>query len=422
MTSALTSAGGISFFLHRKILGGEHCMDFFIFLAVILVLGGAVGVLLNHFKLPALLGYLCLGIFLGSLNLMNPQIQAVSGELRKIALIIILLKAGLSLEIDDIKKVGRPAMLLSVLPCCIEMTAIGVAGHFLLGLSLIESFLLGAVLGAVSPAVVVPRTTKMLDENIGTKKGVPQMITAGSSMDDIVMIVFYTSFLSIEGGGGVNIKAFANIPISILLGIIIGAFAGLIFSYVFEKFHLRDSIKLTFLLGISFCFVFLETLLSKYIGYSGLLSVISMGVVLYTKRGQQAIRLKGKCDKLWVVSEIFLFTLVGASIQIEYALRVLGWALLTILIGLTFRNVGVQLALIKTKLNIKERLFVSISYLPKATVQAAIGGGLLDLGNTLKNPQIINAGVIVLSVAVVSILFTAPLGAFLIDKTYKKLL
>ena len=257
------------------------------------------------------------------------------------------------------------------------MTAVGIAGHFLLGLSFVESFLLGAVLGAVSPAVVVPRTTKMLDEGIGTKHGIPQMITTGSSMDDIVMIVFYTSFLSVEGGGNVSAKAFINIPISIITGIAVGIIAGLIFSYVFKRFHLRDSLKLSYVFGTCFGFVWLETVASEYIGYSGLLSVIAMGIVILSKRREQAVRLKQKCDRLWVVSEMFLFTLVGASIQIEYAL--------------------------------------------KATVQAAIGGGLLDLGYHLNDPAIISAGTTVLSVAVVAILFTAPLGAYLMDFTRDKL-
>lgn len=397
-------------------------MNFFFCLAIILLVGGTFGFVLNRFKLPALLGYMVLGILLGSLGLMNPQLLAVSSELRKIALIIILLKAGLALEFNDLKKVGRPAILLSLLPCCIEMTAVGIAGHFILGLSFVESFLLGAVLGAVSPAVVVPRMTRMLDEKIGTAHGVPQMITAGSSADDIVMIVFYTSFLSIECGGSVSARAFLNIPVSILTGILVGVLVGLIFAQLFRRFHMRDTLKLSFLLGASFAMVFLETLLEDVIGYSSLLSVIAMGIVFLAKNSEQAVRLKAKCDRLWVVSEMFLFVLVGASIQLDYAAAVLGPALLTILIGLFFRNIGVQLALTGTELNKKERTFVSISYLPKATVQAAIGGGLLDYGNQTGNAQIIAAGTIVLSVAVVAILFTAPLGAILMDATYRKLL
>lgn len=397
-------------------------MNFFLCLGVILTVGGALGFALKRVGLPSLLGYMVLGIVLGGLGLMNEQITAISSEIRKIALIIILLKAGLSLELGDLKKIGRPALLLSVLPCCIEMTAVGVAGHFILGLSYVESFLLGAVLGAVSPAVVVPRTARMLDENYGTAHGVPQMIIAGSSVDDIVMIVFYTAFLSIESGGEVNVGAFVNIPVSIVTGVLVGVLVGLAFSFVFKRIHMRDTLKLVLLLGVCFLLTYLETLAGDYVGYSSLLSVIAAGVVLFTRCKARAVRLKARCDRLWVVGEIFLFTLVGASIRVEYALAALGTALLTIAIGLLFRNVGVQAALIGTKLSARERLFVSISYLPKATVQAAIGGGLLDLGNQAGSESIIAAGVIVLSVAVVAILFTAPLGAILMDVTYKKLL
>lgn len=397
-------------------------MHFFLCLAVLLLVGGALGLLLNRFRLPALLGYLALGVLLGSCGLMNAQLQALSGELRKIALIIILLKAGLSLEPDDLRRVGRPALLLSVLPCCIEMTAVGIAGHFLLGLSLPESFLLGAVLGAVSPAVVVPRMTRLLDAQVGTAHGVPQMIIAGSSMDDIVMIVFYTSFLSIEGGGGVSAAAFLRIPVSIVTGVLVGILAGLAFSAVFRRVPMRDSLKLLLLLGACFAAVFLETLCGDVVGYSGLLSVIAMGIVLLARQREQAARLKAKCDRLWVASELFLFTLVGASIEVRYAAAVLLPALATILIGLAFRTAGVQLALLGTALNAKERTFVGLSYLPKATVQAAIGGGLLDLGTQTGDAGILRAGTIVLSVAVVAILFTAPLGAVLMDATYRKLL
>lgn len=397
-------------------------MNFFLSLALILMMGTALGLVFNRLRLPALLGYMVLGIFAGSLGWINPQLLELSQELRKIALIVILLKAGLSLSGEDLKKVGRPAILLSLLPCCIEMTAVGIAGHFLLHLSYTESFLLGSVLGAVSPAVVVPRTTKMMDENIGTQHGVPQMIIAGSSADDIVMIVFYTSFLSIEGGGSVSVKAFLNIPVSILTGILVGLLVGLCFSFLFKKIAMRDTLKLILLFGISFVMVFLESWLDGTVGYSGLLSVIAMGMVLLKQNQAQAVRLKEKCDKIWVISEIFLFFLVGASMQIQTATVVLIPALLTLLIGLAFRMGGVQLALLGTNLNYKERIFVGISYLPKATVQAAIGGGLLDLGNQMNNTSVIQAGTVVLSVAVVSILLTAPLGAILMDQTYMKLL
>ena len=396
-------------------------MNFFLTLAMILIIGGLTGLVLNHFRLPALLGYIVLGIVCGSMHWINPEILAISAELRKIALVIILLKAGLSLKVEDLKKIGLSALLLSILPCCFEMCAIGIAGHFILGLSYTESFLLGSVLGAVSPAVVVPRMSRLLDEKVGTDHGVPQMIIAGSSMDDIVMIVFYTTFLSIESGGEVNI-VHLQCTVSIILGIVVGLLAGFVFSVLFEKCHLRDSMKLTLLLGTSFLMVYLESALDGMIGYSGLLSVIAMGIMVLNRRQEQAARLKNKCDRLWVVSEIFLFFLVGASIQIQYALGMLGIALVTIVIGLFLRNVGVLSALTTAKLNPKEKTFVCLSYLPKATVQAAIGGGLLDAGNAMNNAGMIHAGTIVLSTAVAAILFTAPLGAILMDSTYKKLL
>jgi len=387
-----------------------------------LIVRGAFGSLLNRIKMPALLGYMAMGIIMGNLGLMNDQILDVSGELRKIALTIILLKAGLSLEVDDLRRVRRPAVLLSLLPCCMEMGAIGVAGHFILGPALVGSFLLGAVLGAVSPAVVVPRTTAMLDGEMGTRHGVPQMIIAGSSMDDIVMIVFYSPFLSMEAGGGISAKSFMNIPIPIATGILVGVLAGVAFPFIFKKALIKEPMKVVFLLGSCVVMVFLEALLSPCLGYSSLLSVIAIGVVLLKKDKAEAFKLKGRPDSLWAAGEIPLFTLVGASIKMEYALTVLPLALITISIGLAFRGIGVQLALLGAKLNAKERAFVSLSSLPKATVQAAIGGGLLGLGNKTGSQRIISAGAIVLSVAVVAILFTSPLGAIPMDTTYRKLL
>lgn len=397
-------------------------MDFFLNLAIILILGVVSGYILNHFKLPRLLGYMIIGIMLGTLGVMNKEILSISNELRKIALIIILLKAGLSLDIDDLKKVGRPAIFLSILPCSIEMTAVGIAGHFILGLSYLESFLLGSVLGAVSPAVVVPRMLRLLDENVGTKKRIPQMIIAGSSMDDIIMMVFYTSFLGVIGGGSAYQLDFSNIPISIITGILAGSIFGLFFSNTFNYFPMRDSLKLVLIIGLSFFFVFLENYPGVHIGFSSLLSIIVMGIVILMKRKDEGKRLKEKCDKLWVVSEIFLFTLVGCEIKIEYAKTIFIPGILLIIIGMVFRSIGTSSATLGTNLNNKERLFVIISYLPKATVQAAIGGGLLDLGVKLGNQNIIDSGTIVLSVSVIAILFSAPLGATLMDLSYKKLL
>lgn len=261
----------------------------------------------------------------------------------------------------------------------------------------------------------------MIEESQGTNKGIPQMIIAGSSCDDIVMILFYTSFLTIEGGNSLSIMTFVNVPISIILGVGIGIGLGFLFSFIFKKIHMRDSLKLTFLLGVSFALVFVESFVSQWIGFSSLLAIITIGIVILAKRETQAKRLAAKCDRLWTVAEIFLFVLVGASIKVDYAISIFLPALAVIAIGLLIRILGVYLSLVKTKLNFKERSFVSISYIPKATVQAAIGGGLLDLGNQMNSDAIIAAGIIVLSVSVISILTTAPIGAFIIDLTTKRL-
>lgn len=396
-------------------------MNFFLCLGIIMLGGGVFGYVLKLIKLPSLIGYLALGILMGYFGLMNEQIAALSSELRKIALVIILLKAGLSLNLKDLKKVGRPAILLSILPCCLEMATVGIVAHYLLGLTFVESFILGSVLGAVSPAVVVPRMAKMLDEKQGTKEGVPQMVIAGAALDDIVMIVFFTSFMTIEGGGSITPMTILNVPISIVSGIAVGIGLGFLLSFIFKHLHMRDSLKLILTLGVIFGLVFLETFLAKWFSYSSLLSAITIGIVLLLRRKEQATRMAAKCEKIWQIAEIFLFVLVGASIQIKYALNVFGLAVAVIFIGLVVRFLAAYLATIKTGLSFKERSFVSISYLPKATVQAAIGGGLLDLGNELGKQPIIDAGIVVLSVAVVSILITAPLGAILMDLTYKKL-
>lgn len=394
---------------------------FFLSLAILLFVGGVLGFVFKKIRLPSLIGYLLLGMFLGYFQLIDSSLTAISSQLREIALIIILIKAGLSMNVQELKKVGRPAILMSFVPACFEMVAVGISGPAFLNLSYVESFLLGAVLGAVSPAVVVPRMVKMVEESRGIDKGIPQIIIAGSSIDDIVMIVFYTSFMTIERGDGLSLMTFINVPISILTGIAIGVVLGFGFSYVFKKIHMRDSLKLTLLLGMSIFLVFFESFITKWIAFSSLLSVISLGVVVLARRKSQAERLSAKCDRLWSVAEIFLFVLVGASIKINYALTVFVPSLIVIAIGLIVRSLGVYISLWKTKLNFKERTFAVISYLPKATVQAAIGGGLLDLGNSTNNPAIQASGVVVLSVSVVSILLTAPIGAILMDATYRKL-
>lgn len=301
-----------------------------------------------------------------------------------------------------------------------EMVVIGFIGPKFLNLTYQESFILGSVLEAVSPAVVVPHMIKMIKNKRGTNKGVPQMIITGSSLDDIFMIVCFTSLLTIEAGDSLNVMTFINVPLSIILGVGIRILTGLILSIFFNKIHMRDSLKVTLILGICFAYAFLESYIFQWIGFSSLLACITTGITLSAKNSLQAHRIAQKCDTLRSVSEIFLFVLVGASIQIKLMLNFILPVILVIVIGLTFKFIATYSCMFKTNLNYKERIFVSISYLPKATVQATIGGGMLDLGNKLNNQGIIDAGNIVLLVSVVAILFTAPLGALTIDlMTYK---
>jgi NhaP-type Na+/H+ or K+/H+ antiporter len=395
---------------------------FFASLFLIMVGGVALYFLCKLIHLPALIGYLLWGILLGYLGWIDKDIAAISPQIRKIALVIILLKAGLSLNLSDLKKVGRPAILMSFIPACLEMITIGLLAPLFFALTYNESFLLGSVLGAVSPAVVVPMMVKLMEEKRGTAKGIPQLVIAGSSADDIVMIVFYTVFLSIEGGGSFTWMSFLNIPLSIISGIAVGVGLGFIFSFLFNKVHMRDSLKLVILFGVGFGLVWLEDYLSQWFGFSSLLAVITIGLVIMARRKEQAQRLSNRCSKMWVVAEVFLFVLVGASIKIEYFSLYLLPSLGLLACSLLVRSLGVNLCLVKTKLNLKERGFVTMSYLPKATVQAAIGGGLLDLGTSMGNDAIIAAGTIVLSVSVVAILLTAPLGAILMNLTCKPLL
>ena len=302
------------------------------------------------------------------------------------------------------------------------MVVIGLIGPTFLQLTYLESFILGSVLGAVSPAVVVPRMIKMIENKQGTNKGIPQMVIAGSSLDDIVMIVCFTSLLTIEADDSLNVMTFINVPLSIILGVGIGILTGLLLSIIFKKIHMRDSLKLALILGICFAYVFLESYISQWIGFSSLLANITIGITLLAKNALQAHRIAQKCDRLWSISEIFLFVLVGASIQLKAIWSLILPAILVIVVGLAFRFIATYSCMIKTNLNFKERLFISISFLPKATVQATIGGGLLDLGNKLNDQAIIAAGNIVLMVSVVAILLTASFGALTIDLTTNKLI
>ena len=398
-----------------------------IFFTLFLIVFG--GVLLNklakRIRIPPLVLYLLYGVLLSLLQekvgssfiFLDSGVRNISSPIRKVALIIILLKAGLSLNLSDLKKVGRPAILRSFLPACTERVAVGIFGKRILGLTYTESFLLGSVLGAVSPAVVIPRMSKLRDEKYGTEKGIPQLVIAGSSIDDIIRIVFYQCFLTREKGGNLSARTFLNIPISIVAGVGSGILLGRMLSFVFNKVERNDTFKLLLLLSICFGLTYLEDLVSPHFGYSSLLSIITCAIVIHKKGEQISLNLKTKFNEIWYLAEIFLFILVGAGIKIEYAGKYFLPALLLLLISLVFRSLAVTGCLVKTKLNWKERGFVVISYLPKATVQAAIGGGLLDLGNQLlasgaaKAESIIAAGTIVLSVSVLAILITAPFAA-----------
>ena len=398
-----------------------------IFFTLFLIVFG--GVLLNklakRIRIPPLVLYLLYGVLLSllqekvgsSFTFLDSGVRNISSPIRKVALIIILLKAGLSLNLSDLKKVGRPAILRSFLPACTERVAVGIFGKRILGLTYTESFLLGSVLGAVSPAVVIPRMSKLRDEKYGTEKGIPQLVIAGSSIDDIIRIVFYQCFLTREKGGNLSARTFLNIPISIVTGVGSGILLGRLLSFVFNKVKRNDTFKLLLLLSISFGLTYLEDLVSPYFGYSSLLSIITCAIVIHKKGEQISLNLKTKFNEIWYLAEIFLFILVGAGIKIEYAGKYFLPALLLLLISLVFRSLAVTGCLVKTKLTWKERGFVVISYLPKATVQAAIGGGLLDLGNQLlasgaaNAESVIAAGTIVLSVSVLAILITAPFAA-----------
>ena len=373
-------------------------------------------------KLPRIIGMLITGIVLGPyvLDLLDPSILSISSELRQMALIIILLKAGLSLDLADLKKVGRPAIMMSCVPASFEILAFFLFAPYLLGVSRIEAAVMGAVLGAVSPAVVVPRMVQLMDSKYGTEKSIPQLVLAGASCDDIFVIVLFTAFVSMAQGGQVNFMDFVNIPVSILLGIALGVAAGYLLSLFFEtayahKHCVRNSMKVVIVLGVSFLLMAIETWAEGFVSMSGLLAVVSMACVLKMKSiAFVSNRLSEKFGKLWIAAEVILFVLVGAAVDIRYTMSAGFAAVAMIFLALVFRGIGVLLCLVKTQLNWKERLFCVIAYLPKATVQAAIGSVPLAMG--------LPCGQIVLSVAVLAIIITAPLGAIGMDVTYKKLL
>ena len=384
--------------------------------SLILLLGMSLGWICKKCKLPSLLGMLITGIVLGPyvLNLLDPSVLNISSELRKIALIIILTRAGLGLDISGLKKIGRPAVMMCFVPATFEILGMLVFAPKILGLSVLEAAIMGSVLAAVSPAVVVPRMVKLMDEKYGTEQGIPQLILAGASVDDVYVIVLFSTFTGMMQGEGASVMSFVNIPVSIVLGILIGLLVGFLLAKYFEKMHIRDTAKVLIMLCISMLLVVAEDSLTTPITFSALIAIMFIGVGLQRHRNVIVKRVSDKYSKLWVAAEVFLFVLVGATVNINYLGRLGAKALLVIIGALLFRMAGVFVCLLGTDFNKGERLFSMMAYTPKATVQAAIGGIPLAMG--------LACGDTVLTVAVLAIVLTAPLGAFAIDLSYKKLL
>lgn len=385
-------------------------------LALIFLCGLLLGSIFQKIKLPPLLGMIITGIVLGpyALNLIDQSVLSISSDLRQIALIIILTRAGLNLDINSLKKVGRPAILMCFLPACFEIIGMVLLAPLLLGISILDALIMGTVVAAVSPAVIVPKMLKLIETGYGKDKSIPQMIMAGASVDDVFVIVLFTSFTGLAQGESFSPISLIQVPISIILGIGLGILIGILLGFFFKKVHMRDSIKVIIILSISFLLVTLENSLKGIIPVSGLIAIMSIGISLQKIRSDASKRISTKFSKLWVAAELMLFVLVGATVDIKYAFSAGIMAILLIFGVLVFRMIGVLICLIKTKLNKKERIFCMIAYCPKATVQAAIGYIPLTMG--------LSCGNIVLTVAVLSILITAPLGAFFIELLYKRLL
>lgn len=391
-------------------------------LGLILIVGLFLSWIFSKIKLPSIIGLLITGILLGPqvLNFLDTKILSISSELRSIALIVILIKAGLSLDIKDLKKVGSSAILLSFLPASFEIIAYGFFVPKILGLKLIDALLMGAVMAAVSPAIVVPRMVKLIDEGYGKDESVPQMILAGASCDDVFVLVLFSSFLAMAKGGGFSYRSLLRVPISIILGIGLGLLVGYILFLFFEKFykkgsHIRNSTKVIIILAISFLLLSLENILKNYIPISGLLAIISMASSFKIRANEKVVkRLSDKFAKIWIFAEVLLFVLVGAEVDIKYMTGIGLLGIVLIVLGLIIRSIGVFLSLVPSNLNKKEKIFTILAYIPKATVQAAIGSVALANG--------LESGMAILSIAVLSIIITAPMGAIFIDKSYKKLL
>lgn len=385
-------------------------------LSLILIIGFSLSGILNRFRIPGLIGLIFTGIILGphGLNLISSDILNISKDLREIALIVILLRAGLSLDLKDLKKVGRPALLMSFLPATFEIAAVTLLAPPLLGITHLEALIMGAVLSAVSPAVVVPRMIQLMESGYGKKKRIPQMVLAGASVDDIYVIILFTAFMGLYKGAKISYGIILSVPLAVLSGLILGILCGVVVVRIFKHLHIRDTIKVLIILSAAFLFISFEDFIAPILPLSGLLAVMALGGTILKSNEILAKRLLGKFSKIWVGAEILLFVLVGAAVEIR-ALKGVGFfSVILILAALLFRTAGVFLSLLKTELSLKEKLFTAIAYLPKATVQAAIG--------TIPLSQGVLAGNTILSVAVLAIVITAPLGAAGIDHLHKKLL
>ncbi len=385
-------------------------------IAMILLLGLLIGWIFSKLRLPSLLGMIIVGILLSphALNLIDESILMISGELRQIALVIILTRAGLSLDVSALKKVGRPAFLMCFVPACMEILGTVLLAPMLLGVTILEAAIMGSVIAAVSPAVIVPRMIRLIEEGYGKNKSIPQLILASASVDDVFVIVVFTALTTLAATGEMSATSFLEIPISIVLGIILGGCVGLALVLFFKKFHMRDSVKILIILSISFLLLEAESRLKGFVPVSGLLAIMSMGIIIKQKYNALALRLSVKYNKLWLGAEVFLFVLVGATVNLSYVASAGISAVLLIFCALLFRMAGASISLLNTDLTKKERLFCMVAYTPKATVQAAIGAIPLSMG--------LECGNIVLTVAVLSILITAPFGAICVDNLYKKLL
>lgn len=385
-------------------------------LAYIFICGMMLGWVFKRLHLPGLLGMLITGMIIGPymLNLLDDKILLISADLRQFALIIILTRAGLALDINDLKKAGRPAFLMCFVPACFEIAGMILIAPALLDISVLDAAIMGSVVAAVSPAVVVPKMLQLMENGFGMEKSIPQMIMAGASVDDVFVIVMFTAFTGLARGETVSVLSFVQIPVSIISGLAAGILLGIALSVYFKKVHLPDTGKVILMLSISFLLTAAGDALAGLIPFSGLLAIMAMGAAIQKKYRAAAGRLSSKFRKLWAAAEILLFVLVGATVDISYARNAGAAAVLVILGALIFRMLGVCVCMLRTSLNLKERLFCMIAYCPKATVQAAIGSLPLTMG--------LACGKIVLTAAVLAILITAPLGAFGVDMTYRKLL